>query len=337
MAAIEVVLSPESVEPAARNEYWRESARPIFDIAGRDGQYDPAVLGEIRSRSSGEILLARSTFSEQMFMRSEKKIQISHLSGYMLQLLTAGETRGDLGKHNVHFQPGDIFILDLDKPCANFANAGSRLAMMMERERLERLVGRSELHGISFRRHLPITRLITNYMTELWSISLGLSPAEGALCVDVIGALVKGGILGETNMSPEEELTYLETLRSRLLDYIDRHLTDPNLNADAVARHFGISRGALYRALEADGGIATVIRERRLNGAFARLVRDGGIQISQIAYAYGFSSPQQFFKAFQRKFGFSPSDARDVDPRHFITPNLGGVVSHFTRTSIRPE
>lgn len=336
MAAIELGFSRDSIELSARSDHWREVNRPVFDIGVSRGIQSSAAYGEGRGRSNGELLIYRSTFSEQQFLRSEKKLRLSGMNSYLLQLLTAGDMRGSAGNNHVEVQTGDLHICDLGRTSTNYASAGSRLTMMIERERLERLVGRTDLHGVVLRRFERVTCLLTDFMAEILNVSLNLSPAEAALAVDVVGRLVKGGVTGATQMHPEEESMYLATLRTKILAHIDAHLERPDLSTTTLMERFCISRAGLYRALEVDGGVAKVIRDRRLNAAFELLSRRGDMAISQIAYNYGFSSPQQFFKAFHRKFGVAPSEARELDSGNIAAPNISTLLSHLLKSVPHP-
>ncbi len=330
MAAVEVVFSSKTVESARRSDCWREMTRPIFDIGMPDNNHNGVIEGELSSRSNGELLIGRTTFSAQSFVRSRQKIQTTGLDGYVLQLFVEGSMRGNVGENCVHVRCGDLYILDLSRACENHTSAGSRLTMMIERSRLERLVGRANLHGMIFRRDQPINRLLTDFMTELWNVSLGLSYTDSVLAVGVVGRLIKGGLGACAPLLSEEREFALATLRSNILRFIDSHLAQPELDVEMIIRRFGVSRAGLYRVFEVDGGVAKVIRTRRLNAARDLLSRSDGVSISQIAYSYGFFNQSQFFKAFRRQFGFSPSDAIAVEPSNNIAPNIGGLVSHFS-------
>ncbi|VVE58344.1 AraC type helix-turn-helix- domain-containing protein [Pandoraea anapnoica] len=334
MEAIEVVFSHDSVDAHDRGDYWREMTRPVFDIVALDGLRANTAVGDLRSRANGELFLGRTTFSSQKFTRSQRKVQVSGLDGYILQFLTSGEMRGNVGKEYLQLGPGDIWILDLSRTCENQASSGARLTMMIERDRLEKLMGRPDLHGQVFRRRQPVTRILFDYMVELWSVSLDITPGAASLSIDVVGNLLRGGQSDRLRLSPEEELNFLETIRGRILRFVDQQLEDPNLSVEMIADRFCISKSSLYRAMEMDGGVATVVRERRLAKAFSLLVR-GDMKIAQVAYACGFSNSQQFFKAFHRKFGFPPSEARYANARNIIAPNLGDLLSHFERSAPR--
>ena len=62
-----------------------------------------------------------------------------------------------------------------------------------------------------------------------------------------------------------------------------------------------------------EGGVATVIRERRLDAAYRRIAGSSGApgSMTSIAYAIGFSSGSQFLRAFRARFGVTPSEVRN--------------------------
>lgn len=330
MATVEVVFSSTTVESSLRSDCWREMTRPVFDIGVPDENHVGVIEGELSSRSSGELLIGRTSFSAQSFVRSRQKIQTTRLDGYVIQLLVEGSMRGNVGDNCVQVRCGDIYILDLGRVCENHTSAGARLTMMIERGRLERIVGKADLHGMIFRREQPINRLLTDFLTELWNVSLGLSHNDSVLAVDVVGRFIKGGLSASAPLLSQEREIALDTLRSNILRFIDAHLTEPELSVESIIRRFCISRAALYRTFEHYGGVAMVIRERRLSGAHELLSQAGAQSISQIAYKYGFTSQSQFFKAFRRQFGVSPSDAMSVESSIIVAPNIGGLVTHFS-------
>ncbi|VVP61558.1 Transcriptional activator NphR [Pseudomonas fluorescens] len=336
MTTVEVVFSSRAVESSLRSDYWREMMQPVFDIGVPGENRNRVIEGEFCSRSNGELLIGRTTFSAQSFVRSRRKVQTAGLDGYVLQLFVVGSMRGNAGECTVHVRPGDLYILDLGRVCESQSSAGARLTMMIERRRLEQLVGRADLHGIIFRREQPINRLLTDFLTELWNVSLGLSYADSMAAVDVVSRLFKGGLGDCTPLLSQEWDIALTTVRSNTLRYIDAHLTQPELSVEFILRRFGVSRAALYRAFELDGGVARVIREKRLNAARALLSHATGQSIAQVAYTYGFTNQSQFFKAFRRQFGMAPSDAIGTEPSRNTASTIGRLAFPFSATA-HPE
>ncbi|MBV7515691.1 helix-turn-helix domain-containing protein [Pseudomonas sp. PDM25] len=335
MATIEVFCSSRMVEPSLQSDYWREITRPVFDICRPHASPHATIEGELFSRSNGELLIGRTEFSAQRFSRSSQKIQRTGVDGYVLQLMIAGNMRGDVGERRVQLCPGDIYILDLGRICDNHTSSGARLTMMIERGRVEQLVGRADLHGMIFRRGQSINQLLTDFLTALWKLSLDLSYADSVVAVNVVSRLVKAGLGDHTPLPPDEWGLALATLRLNIFRHIDAHLVQPDLGVESILTRFGISRATLYRAFENDGGVVTVIRERRLNAARDLLARSDGQLISQVAFRFGFASQSQFFKAFRHQFGFSPSDAIAIEPSNDIAPNISELAFHFSENSFK--
>ncbi len=75
-----------------------------------------------------------------------------------------------------------------------------------------------------------------------------------------------------------------------------------------LSKHFGISRTQFYRKLNALIGqsVADYIRSVRLKEA-SKLLRKGEMNITEIAYAIGFSSPSHFSRTFKKAYGKPPS------------------------------
>ncbi|MCB9348890.1 MAG: helix-turn-helix transcriptional regulator [Lewinellaceae bacterium] len=88
--------------------------------------------------------------------------------------------------------------------------------------------------------------------------------------------------------------------------------TSPTSMAIISVRHFGLSRSSLHRKLKAltDQSISELVRTIRLSTAL-ELIREGKLNISEIAYQTGFSSISAFSRAFKRAYGKAPSEMRD--------------------------
>ena len=100
-----------------------------------------------------------------------------------------------------------------------------------------------------------------------------------------------------------------EQLMERLVQVVNRNLTDSKFTVENLAEEAGISRVQLHRKLKEMAGISTseFIRNIRLRQA-AKLLKEKKINISQIGYAVGFTNPYSFSIAFKNLYGCSPKD-----------------------------
>jgi signal transduction histidine kinase/ligand-binding sensor domain-containing protein/CheY-like chemotaxis protein len=117
-------------------------------------------------------------------------------------------------------------------------------------------------------------------------------------------------------MVPEEvTITSVdEKLLKRTIDYIQEHMSDPDLNVEKVAAEVGMSRVHFYRKIRALTDLSPVafIRRIRLEKA-AQLLQTGKLNVSEVRYAIGIQDPNYFRKVFKQHFGTSPSDYGDRD------------------------
>ena len=96
----------------------------------------------------------------------------------------------------------------------------------------------------------------------------------------------------------------------RLLSFVDQHIRDPDLCSEHLQARFHMSRASLYRLFQSRGGIANYIRDRRLQLAHTQLRLHPASSITWLLYDLGFGSERQFQRAFQNKFGQSPTQWR---------------------------
>ena len=100
-----------------------------------------------------------------------------------------------------------------------------------------------------------------------------------------------------------------DALMERVMKYMNEHLADPDLNVEKLTEDVGISRAQLHRKLKEIAGVSAgeFIRNLRLEQA-ARLIEEGQINITQIAYSVGFCNQTHFSTVFKKHYGMSPSE-----------------------------
>ncbi|MGV1756746.1 helix-turn-helix domain-containing protein [Rhizobium sp. A22-96] len=108
----------------------------------------------------------------------------------------------------------------------------------------------------------------------------------------------------------------LHTLLQRIRDFIDLNLDRPDLTVTMIARRMGCSVRYVYRAFEAECLTPSdYIWNLRVQKAAEKLRDAGGYagEISEIAFALGFSSSAHFSRVFRHRYGVSPSQWRKAN------------------------
>lgn len=103
-----------------------------------------------------------------------------------------------------------------------------------------------------------------------------------------------------------------DALMERIMKVINEHLSDPDFNVETLTKDVGISRAQLHRKMKEMTGISTseFIRNLRLEQA-AQLIREGKINITQVAFAVGFNNQTHFSTIFKKHFGMTPTEYKE--------------------------
>lgn len=117
-------------------------------------------------------------------------------------------------------------------------------------------------------------------------------------------------------MNSNIDNTHAVTINSlqNIMDYIEENITEP-LTPAVIAGHFFLSISSiniLFRVI-CDISVMEYIRNRRLTLAGQELL-SSDIPIIDLAYKYGYETPEAFAKAFTRFHGFPPSFTRRIYP-----------------------
>nr|WP_315199336.1 substrate-binding domain-containing protein [uncultured Flavobacterium sp.] len=96
---------------------------------------------------------------------------------------------------------------------------------------------------------------------------------------------------------------------TKMNDIIMLNVENPKFSVEDLAEKLNVSRVQLYRKVKAIIGIniSDHINNVKLEKA-AELLKSNTMNISEIAYSLGFSSPNYFSTAFKNKFGISPKE-----------------------------
>ncbi len=96
----------------------------------------------------------------------------------------------------------------------------------------------------------------------------------------------------------------------KAIDYIEEHLLE-DLTIESISRQANASAFHFQRTFTilTDISIGEYIRRRRLTLAAQEISSTNG-KVIDLAYKYGYDTPEAFSKAFRRQHGVSPSEAR---------------------------
>ncbi|MEO0777412.1 MAG: ATP-binding protein, partial [Bacteroidota bacterium] len=117
--------------------------------------------------------------------------------------------------------------------------------------------------------------------------------------------------IGSVERKAEAVASREEVFLQRMRALVEAHLSDPDLNMPRVCKALEMSRSQVYKKIKALTGRtpSQYIRSIRLHHA-RRLLQSSDLNVSEVAYEVGFSSPFYFSNVFLAEFGVRPNETR---------------------------
>lgn len=299
---------------------WRYFFAGVFDIAAEDaGAVDSAA--DLSARSTPNFVLSQAQLPESRLFRSPATISKRGGDCFAVRLLLSGEIAGRMGDRTIEARAGDVMFIDLAQTLdlqisAADAEAGD-ISFWISRPRMLASFGDERaLHGFVLAGGSTTGALIGGALRLFAQQTERLTTQEMDALADGLVELIARSVApllaqagGANGGAP---LASFVTIRR----YIDQNLRSPALNANRLAKTFGLSPASLYRLFKPVGGVATYIRKARLNRAYQEIVSAelANRRIGPIAYRCGFKNLSAFDRLFKETYGVSPSEARGKAP-----------------------
>ena len=181
-----------------------------------------------------------------------------------------------------------------------------------------------ELKALSATSHIPVILLTNQTYDEGQAIGYGAGadvyltkPAGKELLLQVIYNFVRAQermhrlFLNSSNYFPDDVSINKvdEDFLNQVVGIIERNISEPELDYRLLCEETALSRTILYAKIKAltGQGVNEFIRSIRLKKSLS-LLREGKLNISQVAYEVGFNSQSYFHKCFIKQYNISPRD-----------------------------
>jgi len=112
-------------------------------------------------------------------------------------------------------------------------------------------------------------------------------------------------------LADERALSMANSGFADCLRYLETHLSDPELDVEALCRHAFISRSSLQRAFRDGTGLPPkqYLLRLRMNRALD-LLTEGRLPVKEVALRCGFPDEKYFSRLFKNTYGCAPSQLR---------------------------
>lgn len=168
----------------------------------------------------------------------------------------------------------------------------------------------SPLRKLNLQEKLQVESLLLAMLNELMEQPLGYAVRVRNIAIELL--LLSARLTQKKGPSPVEEPSPVQRKITDIVRYINLHYGS-SLQLDEIAKQFYISKSHLSRIFKkvTGFGFAEYVNITRVKEA-ERLLRETGLNITQVAEQCGFESLTHFGKVFKALSGLSPRDYRKL-------------------------
>lgn len=305
-----VVFSTEDLPPRQRLDAWNAAFGTLNEIRPAEDASDTPAFG--KHWQLGGMVLGANRIPDSRFVRTPHQARRDGLDHWVIRVLSQGRSLLRHPGFTASVGPGEPVLFALNESWATCWQDAAWVSIAIPRDLHPHLsiglaaLPRGPLQGAGA---ALFAQLLLDLPRELEAATESDLPA---LC-EVIRSMVGACLLPATPSRADGlDASRKEQVRRAIRD----HIGSVRLTPERLATLVGVSRSALYRMFEAEGGVARYIQDLRLAFALGTL-RDPAQthrSVAEIAAEFGFPDPSVFTRSFRRAYGASPREMRGTAP-----------------------
>jgi AraC-like DNA-binding protein len=232
---------------------------------------------------------------------------------FLIWAQVSGESDASYAGRECKLRPGDVVILDYAREIFVRAPDFASIYVMIERNMVPPAFLAPSMHGTLFAAASGPGQILYRAVESLLRSMDTLTLPEAGAALDALITMTAGMLEGDLARRAEGNSSG-DPMLDRAIAVIDRNLARSDLAPALLQKSLPLSRSALYRLFEPLGGVRNAILERRLERALRVLLSGTAVRppLRKIARDHGFSSEEQYGRAFRKRFGTTPPQFYDM-------------------------
>lgn len=288
-------------------ERYRDLYKSGSDVAAAGAGFSASM----KAHQVGRMLVFDRHLRAVEHSRDPARVRRDGFDHFTLQLLRAGRFHGGALGDEQRMRPGEVVLFDMTRPQRTRADDARFVTISIARDLVERAAPNARRHH---GQPLPaaVSGLLGDLMVSLVRRGAALPPTASDGVARALAELLAGALAGVEPVGDASAVVLATQRLERAQACIERRLSDPRLDAEAVAAAAGLSRSVLYRLFEPLGGVSQFILARRVAALAASLRNPDEMRsITTLAYDHGFSSESHCSRAFRAVHGQPPGRFRE--------------------------
>lgn len=308
------VFSTDPLPAHQQFEAWRARVSSLIDLSP-EGDPRLGYAASNRLFNLGAMAYSPVIAPAVGFSRTAAATRRDSIDHWMLLCVSRGSATYRVDDRVVVARPGVPVIVPMGRAHSGWRTDGEWKALFLPRHTFPDIT--AQLDGVpALALDTPFGRLLDDFLVSFDRALHAMSADQLPRLPRVVSALLAAAV-GDLHAPGRRRV---EQKRSEVVD-IARHerirqliranLRSHTLGPRALCRMTGLSRSALYRLFEDQGGVAATIQRERLRMAHAVLSDPSDRRpIQEIAEDLAFADASTFARAFRAEFGCAPRDVR---------------------------
>jgi AraC-like DNA-binding protein len=309
----------DSGEPKRNFEYWKDIVCDEF-VALDCQNLSPEGEVDFNAELRGGPGLSALRFAEvianpHQVKRTKEQISRANEEEFLISFQLAQNAVVRQNGREAILTPGTFAMYDSTQPYAlSFKENFHQLIVQMPKQVLsEHLLNPEQYTAISMSGTSGIGAVLSNFIFSLARELGELNQVSNELSDNILNMIAMAFSSSVMLEQVGSNSVVKESLKQRVLRYVELNLGNASLNNQQIADAQGISIRYLNKLFaENSESVHTLLMEKRLLRSLA-LLKDpayAGHSIEMIGFNVGFSSAAHFSRSFKKRFGFSPSQLR---------------------------
>jgi AraC-like DNA-binding protein len=292
--------------------YYRQFTELLYELS-----FPPGAAERFRCHSViyqlPRAVIASANSVAQTLSRGPAEISRGGGDQILIWVQVSGESDVNYVGREGRLRPGDVVILDYAREIFVRAPDFAAIYVMIERKMAPPVFLAPSMHGTIFAGDSGPGRILCRAVESLFQAIESLTVAEASAAMDGLITMATGMLEGDLVRRAAREPSG-DPLFDKALAFIDSNLTRRDLAPALLEKSLPLSRSSLYRLFGPLGGVRNAILQRRLERAVRVLLTSTTAKPSlrTIARDHGFSSEEQYSRAFRTRFGTTPYKFHDM-------------------------
>lgn len=287
---------------------WSQHLARLCGSLQLEGYESRSIDGRIEAMTVGSLKLCRIVASPHRVALPHEWMGPNRHASIKVLLQLRGCSILEQDSQRVTVGPGDCIAYDVSRPHSIVSPTLTEHLVVVIPKHLATGYDLSlaDVSSQRFSARRGIGHVTRELVETALDEGLGRDSESGQQIADLVLSSLR---LSLRHAHPRSLLTRRESLLRRAKTYIDDHLREPTLDIKVIAAALGCSRRYVHRVFASEGtSVEKYIWASRLERCRRELMKGTQeLSLTELAFAWGFSSSSHFSRSFKQRFGLSPS------------------------------